>query len=197
MDGTDDATTQDPAPLSDRIFRANAAFAPQVSFAPAQRVDRATTPERGLLAETEGRPALTDASGKKRRKLKQSLCFSHNKHHPIFAFTTHPPGGLAARRPRASATPAPRGSSTALFATLTRLAGITIVVLCFALTIQYRRARPRGYGTSPLVLDRRPVPIIEGTRHLVPLPRSSGRFVNLPGRFHAAAAPSFVPWSGV
>ena len=85
MDGTDDATTQDPAPLSDRIFRANAAFAPQVSFAPAQRAARATTPERGLLAETEGRPALTDASGKKRRKLKQSLCFPHTKHHFIFA----------------------------------------------------------------------------------------------------------------
>ena len=42
---------------------------PQVSFAPAQRAARASTPERGLLAETEGRPALTDASGKKRRKL--------------------------------------------------------------------------------------------------------------------------------
>ena len=63
------------------------------------------------------RPAC--AHGRERKEapkieLKPSLSHTHS----IFAFPTHPPGGLAARRPRASATPAPRGSSTVPFATL-------------------------------------------------------------------------------
>ena len=85
VDGTDDATTQDPALLS-AIGSCGLTLSSWSSAAPAQRAPRATTPERGLLAETEGRPALTDASGKKHRKLKQSLCFPHTKRHSIFAF---------------------------------------------------------------------------------------------------------------
>ncbi len=70
--------TRSSAPLSDRVFRSKRCLRgpPQVSFAPAQRAPRATTSERSLLEETEGWPAFTDARGKKRRKLKQSLIFS-------------------------------------------------------------------------------------------------------------------------
>jgi hypothetical protein len=72
--GERDGRRNDPrsgAPLSDRVFRSKRCLRgpPQVSFTPAQRALRATTPERGFLAETDGRPALTDASGKKRQKL--------------------------------------------------------------------------------------------------------------------------------
>ncbi len=71
VNGTDDATTQDPTHHSAAGSLGSKRCLcgpPQVSFAPAQHAARATTPERGLLAETEGRPALTDASGNKRRK---------------------------------------------------------------------------------------------------------------------------------
>ena len=85
--GERDGQRNDPGPnalvqcrlvaLSDRVSRGltPSLWSSAGQLCPGSARSSRTTPERGLLAETEGRPALTDASGKKRRKLKQSLCF--------------------------------------------------------------------------------------------------------------------------
>ncbi len=115
---TDDAAPQDlpqrehqPALWSEARSRYSRS-PPQFSVAPALRTSCATTPERGLRAK-EGRPCAHGCERKKHRenKLKPLLPTNVSLFPP-----THP--GLAARRPWASATPAPRGSSTVPVATL-------------------------------------------------------------------------------
>ena len=54
---------------------------------------------------------------------------------------------------------------------------------------------PKGPATSPLVVDRRPVPFAKA-RGIWHTCRGPGdRSVHVPGRFCAAAAPPFVPWA--